>query len=254
MEYGDNTAIAHIHYIRHAEKGVSTSTAETGLSENGREQSISFGRALEERAAIRAYASDTDRTRGTGQLILDASPTKRKMGMQVVPELAFHYDRGGAFLKTAMAIKRETLGDGFGRLPPDEQARRVALSDARQIDYYLRQGISRPDPDTLSPLETAALICRLLNKQIEGAKEWAAGLEVDIINISHDFVIAATVQALTGHSTLKEMGGTVAYLEGFEVLIVTGQAPVLIFRGQKYPIALLEMEGLVQIGEALDGI
>lgn len=264
-EKGRNVTI-HAIFVRHGEKGVSVTTAETGLSERGEKESIEFGRRLEERKAIKAYTSDTERTIATAKLIVEASPTQKKMRQIVKHGLGFYYNKEGDFVREAMKIKKETLGEDFNSLSEEEKSRRMRESDKRQIDYYLSFGDKRPDPKTYSPVETAARVARRVDVYLRMTERLYSESDVDLINVSHDFPLSAFLKEvlvrekeekqIRGFDTLDEIGGPIEFNEGFEILIQTdkeGKKSVKMnFRNQEYQIDMERLNELVKIAKTLE--
>lgn len=264
-KYGRNVKI-HAIFIRHGEKGVSTVTAETALSETGRRTSIEFGRKLEKREAIKAYTSDTERTIETARLVVENSPTQRKMVQRVRKELGFYYDKEGDFFRKAMEIKKETLGPDFNNLSEEEKRRRTRESDKRQIDYYLSFGDKRPDLKTFSPVETAAMVARRVDIYIRMAERLYSGSDVDLINVSHDFPLSAFLKEtlvrevegkkVRGFKTLDEIGGPIEFNEGFEFLIQTdserNKSVKIVFRNKEYQVDVERLKELVDIAKTLE--
>lgn len=255
----------HAIFVRHGEKGLSTITGETRLTKRGRRESKKFGRRLEKREAIKPYSSDTERTRETAKLIVEASPTKKKMRQRVKKELGF-YSKDGDFVREAMKIKKETLGEDFNSLSKEEKKRRIRESDKRQTNYYLSFGDKRSDPETYSPVEAAAMVARRVDLYIRMTEKLHSNTDVDLINVSHDLSLSAFLKEVLvrdleekkvrGFNTIDEIGGPIEFNEGFEILIQTddqGKKSVnMSFRNQEYQVDMERLKELVEISKSLE--
>jgi broad specificity phosphatase PhoE len=279
---GRNVTI-HARFVRHGEKATSTQSAETSLSPQGERQAIALGENLPPAQIIKGYSSRTDRTRDTSRLAAKHSHTPKKYMVHYKQkiegkwvkktieepryrdQLAFHYDSQGAFAQEAMRLKAESLGHDWKNLPPQEIQKRLLEAEEKQVALYLSYGDKRPDPNTYSPVESAALIADTFNTYLEMADRLDSGSEVDLINASHDFPLDAFLKEVLvrkegekiihGFKDMGEIGGALDFTEGFEVRIQTdnlGQkSAALILRGKEYKIDQTRLEQLVKIARDL---
>ena len=263
-EYGKNVTV-HAIFARHGEKGLSTTSGETPLSLEGKIASIAQGRGLQDRTAIKSYSSDTERTIKTADFVVAGSPTAKKMLRRLRPELAFHYDHEGAFVEEAMRIKQEVFGDDYEQQDSEEQLRRMHESDNRQIDYYLGHDDQRPDPNTYSPVETAALMADRLQTYIDVSDKMYTNSDVDLLNSTHDFNLAAFLKEVMireiderqvrGFDSIRDIGGSMQFNESFEVTIQLDEQGKksfkLLLRGEEYEIDTERLDELVKIAQGL---
>jgi broad specificity phosphatase PhoE len=263
--FGRNVKI-HAIFVRHGEKEISPTKFETGLTERGKKESKEFAKKLKERKTIKAFSSDTERTKETAKLIVEASPTEKKMKQRVKKELGFYYDPEGGFVKKLKEIKKEILGENFDRLPEKEQKERFHEYEKQTMDYYLGFGNKRPDPNTFSPVETAAMIARRLDIYLRMPEKLYSDSEVDLINVSHDFPLVSFLKEvlirkvgekqIRGFGKIDEIGGPIGLNEGFEVLIQTDnqgeESLKMIFRNQEYRIDMERLKELVEIAKSLE--
>jgi len=206
----------HAFFIRHGEKEPSATTGETDLTDKGRLESRAFGQRLELRTAIKPYTSDTARTTETARLITEASPTEKKMQLQIKGELGFQYSQ-----------------NFIGEVRRKQQAAGEDKADEVVTDWFLSFEDKNPDMGTFSPIETAAMIARRIDIYSRMADRLNSGSNVDLVNISHDFPIAAFLKeilvrdidgkSVKGFSSIAEIGGPIGYNDGFEVLIHNDQ-------------------------------
>lgn len=264
-KFGRNVKI-HAIFVRHGEKGLSTITGETYLTKRGRKESKKFGKGLEKRKAIKPYSSDTERTIETAKLIVEASPTKKKMRQRVKKELGFYCLEGGDFIHEVMRIKKETLGKDFDNLSKEEKEKKLRESDKRQTDYYLSFENRRPDAGTYSPVEAAAMVARRVDLYIRMPEKLHSDTDVNLINVSHDLTLSAFLKELTirdaegkqvrGFNTIDEIGGPIGFNEGFEILIQTnnqGKKSVkMSFRNQECQVDTKRLNELVEIARNLE--
>jgi hypothetical protein len=262
-EYGANVTI-HAIFERHGEKKNEKGTGETGLTEKGRINSRKFGENLSARSAIKNYDSNTDRTIETGELAKTGSPTENKLKRRPREELAFHGSKG-EFYNQLISIRDELMGENPEKLPEIEFERRRKEAANKQMDYYFSFGDQRPDPSTYSSVETAATVASLVKKYINMPSKLKNDSGVDLINSSHDLVLASFLKEvmvrevgakkIRGFDKIKEIGGVIDYNETFEILVKTdrqGQKTVkLIFRGQEYDLDLDRLEELDEINSKL---
>ena len=135
-KYGKNVKI-HAIFLRHGEKETDMAAADTGLTERGRRESLEIGRKLDEKDLIKAYSSDTDRTKESAELIVSASPTEKKMKHRIKKELGFYYDKNGVFFNNLIKAKKEMLGQGFKELPEEEKKEKMEKYENWATDYYI---------------------------------------------------------------------------------------------------------------------
>ncbi|MFA4937267.1 MAG: histidine phosphatase family protein [Patescibacteria group bacterium] len=263
-KYGRNVII-NAWFVRHGEKGLSTNTAETTLTEGGKKKSSEFGKKFLKQDMIKSYSSDTDRTKETARLIVDNSPTTEKGVQRIQDELAFHYDPKGNFTKEVMRIKKETLGDDFEKLDAKDKQERIAQSDCLQNEYYLNFSDRRPDPKTYSPVETAALLAKRLSVYMNMTEKLCSGSKIDLVNTSHDFSLTAFLhevilrevdgKKVRGFNNIVEIGGPIEFNEAFNVCITTNEQGIksykLFFRGTEY---VLDDDRLEELGRMADDI
>ena len=262
-EFGSNV-IMHDFFDRHGEKGVSTQTSHTELSDKGRENSLERGRNFKGKV-IKTYSSDTDRTIETGHLVSEGSSADRKLTHRVRDDLGFHEDEKGVFFQEAMRIKKECLGDDFEQQSDAEKNRRKRLSSQGQIDYFLTFGDKRPDPGTNSPVETAANFAYVVDRHFKMVDKLKSGSDIDLVNISHDFPISCFLsevlvrqdgdKEIRGFKKIEEIGGPIDFNEGFELLIQTdgsgNKLTKILFRNQEYQIDTKRLKELVEIAKKL---
>lgn len=253
-------------FIRHAEKETLVGNPETALTKRGKERSIEYGKSLSIKDAIKAYSSDTERTKETADLIVGSSGTEKKMTRRIKEGLAFHYDKEGDFTKEFTEMKAGLLGNDFDQVPEDERERRLQEMEDVLTDYYLGFGDRRPDPKTYSPVETAALLAKRVDIYLRMADRLKSGSDIDLINTTHDLNLLAFLKEVLirkvggkevkGFESVKEIGGATRYNEGFEVLIANDEQGAkslkLKFRGQDYDIDTGRLEELVQIADDLE--
>ena len=263
-EKGENVII-HAVFMRHGEKEYDPESPETGLTLAGEWDSRAFGQGRGRKSYIEPHASDAPRAMDTAKYATEQSPTKDKRGLVLEDDLAFHYDPEGDFLKKVMEIKRDVLGENPESLPDDEFGRRMFEANSKQADYYLSFGSQRPDPKTFSPVETASGIAVMVHKIIGNIKEVESGSEIDHINGTHDFNLAAFLkeimirkvgdQKIRGFDSVEEIGGSFNFTESFEVLIKTDEKgreeTKLIFRGKEYDLDMGRLNELVEINNNL---
>lgn len=261
---GRNVRITAI-FLRHGEKEFINDKANTGLTEEGRQMSSDFGSGLEEKDAIKSYASDTDRTIDTATLVVNAAPTGHKLALKIKDELKVPFDEKGPFMSSLFAMKKEILGPEFNNLAPKDQQQRLNEFYTRQHDLYLNYGDKRPDESTLSPIEVASRLAERLDIYIRMADRLKSGSKVDLINATHDWAIASFLKevilrrdgevVVRGFQSIEDIGGPIRYTEHFDVDISTDadgiKNCVLIFRGQKCQIDFERFGELLEIAKRL---
>jgi len=253
QEKGRNVKVSAI-FERHGQKESSQTTAETELTETGEKDSAEFGRSLPERGVVKGYSSDTPRTMKTAELAVENSPTKVKAPkIRIDRGLGFYYDPKGDFFKNVRSV--------------GEDASDITECRNLQADYYLKFGDKRPDPRTISPVELAALIAKKVNTYINMADKLDSGSDVQLINATHDFNIAAFLKEVMVLSKkeegepvkfekIEEIGGGIGYNESFEVLAETdshsNKTVKLIFRGKEYELDTKRLAELIEIAKKFD--
>lgn len=262
-KFGLNVSI-HAFFERHGEKGVSTETSHTELSDRGRRESLERGHKFKGEV-IKTYSSDTDRAEETGHLVSEGSLADKKLTHRIKDDLGFHEDEEGIFFKEAMRIKKECLGDDFEQQSDAEKNRRKRLSSQGQIDYFLTFGDKRPDPKTNSPVETAANFAYVVDRYLRMVNKLKSGSEIELVNISHDFPISCFLsevlvrekedKKIRGFKKIEEIGGPIDFNEGFELIIQTdgsgNKLIKIVLRNQEYEIDTERLKELVEIAKEL---
>lgn len=265
--YGRNVEI-HAIFVRHGDKDMSGQNPETSLSDDGRQKSDEFGLALSQRTLIKAYSSDTDRTKETVTRAQQASPTPEKFPLRIRDELRFHYDPNGALMDMVKRLRAEILGDDFSTLSAAEQQQRVREYERRFQNYYLGLGDQRPDPGTYSPVESASQIARRVDLYIRMTDRLRSDTKADLLNGSHDVLLASFLkevmlreqdgQRVRGFTSVEEIGGPIDFTESFDVFTRTDDVGVesttLLFRGHQYAIDMGRLSALVDIAKQLEKI
>lgn len=256
-----------VHCIRHGEKEVVKGNPETGLSEIGRQQSRNWGQEKLQQPVLKTYSSDTARTRETAQLIIGEAHAGKKMTHRVKDELSFRYDPQGEFARQILATRQAIFGNDFAQAPRPEQERRRAANSAAQLNNYIAYGDHRPDPNTYSPVETAAALAKRVDIFRRMAPRLRSDSQVDLINITHEFNLAAFLHEVIlrpkedgttqrGFDDVKDIGGPFESTEGFEIIVKTDGnsqlATSLLLRGKEYEIdddRLRELANFTSQGE-----
>src|SRR3989339_976509 len=257
---GENVTV-HSVFIRHGEKFHDINNPETDLTPKGEEASREIGKNRPEVDAIKGYSSDTQRTKYTTRSIVEQSPTENKLTQRIRNGLGIRYDSGNEFTKKLQGIKEELLGKGYDDLSEEQKVARLDEYNSVITDCYLALGDKRPDPNTYSPVETAATMAKILNNNIRMADRLKANSKVDLVNATHDFNIVAFLKEVlvrniddkrvVGFDSVKEIGGSMEFNGGFEVLIKTDDGGhktlKILFRGEEYEIDETRLTELVEI-------
>ena len=264
-KYGKNVKI-HAIFLRHGEKETDMTAADTGLTERGRRESLEIGRKLDEKDLIKAYSSDTDRTKESAELIVFASPTEKKMKHRIEKELSFYYDKNGVFFNNLMKAKKEMLGNGFKELQEEEKKEKMEKYENWATDYYLSFSEQRPDERTMSPVETAAIMAKRVEAYIKMADRLRSGSDIQMINDTHDLNLAAFLkealvrdvngQKIRGFKSIEEIGGSLAFNEGFEIIVENdeeGKKNIkFVFRGRQYELDFQRLNELSKIAKDVE--
>ena len=264
-KYGKNVKI-HAIFLRHGEKETDMTAADTGLTERGRRESLEIGRKLDEKDLIKAYSSDTDRTKESAELIVFASPTEKKMKHRIEKELSFYYDKNGVFFNNLMKAKKEMLGNGFKELQEEEKKEKMEKYENWATDYYLSFSEQRPDESTMSPVETAAIMAKRVETYIKMADRLRSGSDIQMINDTHDLNLAAFLkealvrdvngQKIRGFKSIEEIGGSLAFNEGFEIIVENdeeGKKNIkFVFRGRQYELDFQRLNELSKIAKDVE--
>lgn len=263
-KYGKNVKICAI-FLRHGEKEIDITTAETGLTNRGKEESTEVGKRLNKKDIIKGYSSDTDRTKESVELIVAASPTEKKMNLRTREELAFYYDKNGDFINKLMKTKKEMLGQDFNGLREEEKKERMKKYENWATDYYLSFDDQKPDAGTMSPVEKAAAMSKLARKYAKMADRLYSNSDIQLIDDTHDFNLAAFLkevlirdvngQKVRGFKSIEEIGGSLGFNERFEFLVENdneGKKNIKLgFRGQQYELDAQRLSELVKIAKKL---
>jgi hypothetical protein len=266
IEKGENVII-HAIFTRHGEKEYSLYNPEANLTLVGKKECFEFGKKREEKNMIKPYTSDTSRTTETAELITSGSLTEHKGIIRKRKELSFVYDKNGQFLKDELKIKIGILGENYEKLSDDEKQKRLREAGEKQTDYYLSFGDKKPDLKTYSPIETASGIAKLIDEYITMSGKLKSGSNVDLINATHDFNLAAFLKEAIirkvekketrGFKSINEIGGSIDFNENFEIIIDRKDKNTvsikMLFRGREYKIDKDRLKELVEIAKKLEG-
>ena len=264
-KYGKNVKI-HAIFLRHGEKETDMTAADTGLTERGRRESLEIGRKLDEKDLIKAYSSDTDRTKESAELIVFASPTEKKMKHRIEKELSFYYDKNGVFFNNLMKAKKEMLGNGFKELQEEEKKEKMEKYENWATDYYLSFSEQRPDESTMSPVETAAIMAKRVETYIKMADRLRSNSDIQMINDTHDLNLAAFLkealvrdingQKIRGFKSIEEIDGSLAFNEGFEIIVENdeeGKKNIkFVFRRRQYELDFQRLNELSKIAQDVE--
>ncbi|HTX86557.1 MAG TPA: histidine phosphatase family protein [Candidatus Nanoarchaeia archaeon] len=260
IEKGSNVTI-HAVFTRHGEKGYSTITPDTGLTEEGKKKSFATGAEREEVDMVKPYSSRTERTKETSELEAQGSPTLKKGEYRVREGLGFPLDPQSEFSQRAQKIKKDIVGETHLKKDSEEFKKLLAQASDAQTDYYLSFGDKKPDSLAPSPVEAAANLAKLIDNYSRMAKKINSGSEVDLINATHDLNLAAFLKEVlvreidkrrtVGFDSVKDIGGAFDFNENFEVLIRTDaggqESRALLFRGKEFEIDEKRFTELVDI-------
>lgn len=261
---GENVTI-HAVFTRHGEKVHDPDNPETPLTPEGEAGSKAAGEKRPAVDAIKSYTSKTQRTEDTGKFMVEGSPTDNKMTQRIRDNLGFHYEEESPFMKELMDKKKEILGDNYNDLQASEQIARLEKANSVMTDLYLKFGADRPDETTYSPVETAATMAQVVDRYVSMADKLNTDSEIDLINATHDFNLAAFLKEVmirnidgenvTGFDSIDEIGGAVGFNEGFELLIKNdadaNKSLKILFRDEEYDIDQDRLAELVQIAKDL---
>lgn len=263
-EFGRNVEV-HAKFIRHAEKKYPRSENEVPLSEDGIKKSEELGESLEKKDRIEGEYSDTVRARNTTESVVFHSPTENKLKTKERDELAFRCS-DNFMLRTKKHIE-EISKNSQKSVTEKGKKKTEAGASTEGIDYYLSFGDEKPDKETYSPVETAAMVAKRLDIAIRKADRLHSGTKMDAIFTSHDYVVAAFLKEVMilgrtgegkkiGFNSLEEIGGTIQPLEGFEITAKTddsGQKSIeFTFRGQNYEFDMERFDELIKIASKLE--
>ena len=265
IEKGENVTI-HAIFIRHGEKKYDPNNPETTLTPEGEIKSLEFGKSRTKKDMIKPYTSDTPRTRRTAELATESSPMENKGTMRTRKEISFTYDENGQFLLDVMKIKKDILGEDFNNLDDEEKQKRLKRATIKQVDFYLNFKDRRPDPMTYSPVETASGIAKLVDRYIKMSGKLNSGSNVDLVNATHDFNLAAFLKEtivreieekkVRGFQSIEEIGGSMDFNENFEIIInrkdQNNISAKISFRGLEYELDMDRIKELVEVAKKLE--
>ena len=258
-EKGYNTEVD-IWLIRHGERPLNQTAPDVKLTENGLAESAEFGKQLTEPRLITGEHSRSSRTKETVETIIFNSPAEKKLRMKEREELASH--SSPEFVEMIKEHVRNIFREKMGFVPAD----RDLLSTKCGIDFYLKYGENRPDAQTYSPVEAAALVALRVNVAIKKSDRIKSGDSWGIVLSSHDYVIASFLkevmlrkdkdgQIVRGFDSLGDLGKTINFLEGPQIIVknddVRQKTVKLIFRGQVYDMDMERFGQLVKKGDGM---
>jgi len=258
-EKGYNTEID-IWLIRHGERPPNQTAPNVKLTENGIAECANFGRQLTEPKLIAGEHSPTSRTRDTVEAIISNSPAERKLRIRERVELASH--SSPEFVEEIKSHVRNIFMEKKGFVPADKDL----LSTKCGIDFYLKYGENRPEAQTYSPVEAAALVALRVDAAIRKSNRIKSDESWGVVLSSHDYVIASFLkevmlrknkngETVRGFDSLGDLGRTINFLEGPEIIVKNDQnrqqTIKLIFRGQEYEMDTKRLGQLVEKGNRL---
>src|SRR3989338_10304744 len=156
--FGRNVEI-HAIFVRHGEKGESGE-----LTEEGKKQASELGGNLENREAVKGYASPVQRAVETVEKIIENSPHDKKLKTRIRTEIGIP-PSSQDFYKKFKELEKQG---------PDEAAK-----------WFLNFGAERPDAETASPHEVAESFAYILTRYFKMADKLYSGSNIDLINGTH---------------------------------------------------------------------
>lgn len=237
--FGRNVKLRAI-FKRHGEKEFRVkSDPNASLTPDGQAQSEAFGQKITTKT-IKTYASNTGRTQETGELVAQGAEADRKLRQMTKDDLGLEYDPKGEFTQEVMRLKKEMLGDDFDNLSPEDKEKLILAYETHLSDYYLSFGDQVPPGVKHSPEQVADRILRRVKLYIKMAGRLPNNYEATLVNVTHDFCLAAFFKKVIGFDSVADIGGPVDYNEEFEVLIKTNDQGnkefKMTFRNKEYSL------------------
>lgn len=262
-EKGCNTTVA-IHFIRHADREIHKTVSETPLTKKGVKRCVEFAETLNGNV-ITGEFSPTERTEETLDTIIEHSPATVKIPPQ---ENIFLKSRCSEnFVHRIQQHFLEMHGGMLTPCPDTDVSAIESCATVAGIELYLSFGNDRPDEETPSPVETAAMVAAQIAHAVNMADDLESGDIADCVFVSHDYLVAAFLKEILlvkdktsgkkrkfGH--LSEIGGGIDFLDGPEITVknnANGKRTITLqFKGQKYDINTDRFNELLQIDSYKD--
>lgn len=272
--YGANVVVHNL-WNRHAQKKSGEVVATGGgelststISEGGARASYELGLGMEGAAdGVKTYASTTERTQETAEEIIrgyqESNPdspvrnmrVKAEISQDYPPEFLSLYDEKFVASRKALMEDMGLDPSTFKQLSPDQQEQIAEKAEEPVMSEWLTEGSRLGE---LYPAEAASRKFAALFDRHNGriAKKLYSNSDIDLIHVSHrgmmePFLVSGVlIRESDGErvSSLEELGGAMAILEGWESTATTdeeGNANTTVeIRGVSYKVDLDRLKDL----------
>ena len=241
---GHNTEIK-LTFARHTQKisaevanVVRTGISLASISEGGKERARIFGKKrLKEkgRRPDKVYKTSINRTHQTADAILEESgepQDSQKGDFYGFEGAVWSSDITREYIAIMDAEKEKVMvrkfpGRKYEDLNLDEQEEVAEISEEPALQWYLDFGDKRPDSDTYSPREMAAVVAYKINKLVNMTDWIDNGEKLDILSVGHKTSTEAFLKYClkgyiggkekTGFDELEEIGGSLKIMEAWDL-------------------------------------
>ena len=245
-KYGKNVSIS-IHLVRHGEKH-----KDGKLSKNGVIEARKMGEKMRWKKVVKGYYSSKERAKHTLEAILRGGKSNidKEMRARVRKNLS-PVILSNDFAKSIYFQELDEEVSKINLLPEEERIEVLKKIEERYVKKWLSYDSSRPDEQTSSPVDVAQKMAVLIDRYINMADRLKSGSQVDLINVTHEYMLASVVRYFLSRSvdgkTIKGMDlvdsiERIGYLEDIIININSdekGRKKVsVLLRGDEYELDL----------------
>lgn len=189
MEKGRNITLK-IHLMRHGIK-----SADGSLSEQGAIEAREFGASMSGVENMKAYTGSYDRVIDTAKEVQAGVENKKQFNQKIRKELSASLLKapGAASSKFFKNVVLKRLEEAH-KAPEEVREQKILEAEQMNMEDWLSYENEMIDDTTNSPKNVARAVAHHLIKQIDMAEKLDNGSDVDLLNVTHEFMLAAIIK------------------------------------------------------------
>lgn len=255
-EQGKNVTL-HLNFLRHAHKAqmdphAAGGISQSNLSKKGIEASRDLGLTSPTEENLKSYVSRFERSLETAENYLLGMLEKKDSPIVFSTRVRSELDAPHFSEKFITEYRSHFIPKpaNFELLSPDEQEKIIEDMEAPAVEYWLDLWGKKFDEETESAAEIAERIAYYFSHFDRLVEKLNSGSQVELLNVTHKTTTEPFLRAVLKPSfqSMKEVGGPLNLLEGFEILIQTdkdgNKTCKVLFRDKEYEIDMARVQQL----------
>lgn len=245
-----------IHLVRHEEKAKDGSLSPRGY-DRAKALAPSFGFSEN----VKTYTSTAPRVVQTAEALHEGAEIKNLMNSRTRHELSIAtlQNPKADFSPFFRDVLRKRLAEAHQE-PEEVREQKIREAEARTMQEWLAFGDTQPDEETSSPEMVAGAVASHVLQQIEMADRLKSDSKVDLLNVTHEFMLAAFVKyfvqgtdqegkPIAGEAIMRDKK-SIHYLEDIKIRVKIddkGEKKVVVEMGADTHV--LRMDTLAELAE-----